>query len=142
MYGFCNGLAILICMAQFSLFENGREEDGGSRPWISGMKLLATLLLVSFTMGIIYLTPKAVQKIMPICLLAIGLSTAVEHVLYRMAFGWETCLIKDFANVETGWPVPFWYEYDKYFAIENVGTYATLAFQLCCVGLVTGKRSR
>ncbi len=73
MMGFVNGLAIVICLAQFGMFmtvENGQEV------WMSGNKLWTMIGLVALTMGIMFGLPKLTKKL-PEALIAILVVSAI-----------------------------------------------------------------
>ncbi|MBT8232713.1 MAG: SulP family inorganic anion transporter [Saprospiraceae bacterium] len=73
MMGFVNGLAIVIFLAQLTMFKttvNGQEE------WLSGQTLFLMLGLVLLTMGIMWGLPKLTKKI-PSALVAIVVVAAV-----------------------------------------------------------------
>ena len=95
IFGFVNGLAIVIFMAQLPQFKE--TADG---PWLSGMSLYMMLGLVGLTMLIIWGLPK-LTKVVPASLAAIlvvfGLVTA---------FNIDTKTIGDIASIEGTFP-PF-----------------------------------
>lgn len=67
MYGFLNGLAIIIFMAQIHQFK--RVENGVSQ-WLSGTPLYIMLALTLLTMAIVYFFPR-LTKAVPASLVAI-----------------------------------------------------------------------
>jgi len=94
IFGFVNGLAIIIFMSQLAQF---RDADGN---WLSGMPLYILLGLVLLTMFIIYGLPK-ITKAVPASL------TAILVVFGLVTFlGIETKTVGDIASIEGGFP-PF-----------------------------------
>ena len=107
IYGFVNGLAIIIFMAQFAQFKTGTET---SAPWMQGEQLYMMIGLVAITMAIIFLLPK-LTKAVPSSLAAIVvISIAV------IGFSIPTKTIGDLATVSGSFPplrlpdVPFNWE--------------------------------
>jgi SulP family sulfate permease len=97
IYGFVNGLAIVIFMAQFSQFQildNGKPTG----EWLSGNPMYLMLGLVAVTMIIIQFLPK-LTKAIPSSLAAI---VAVSAVV--IGFDLPTTTIGDMASVEGGLP--------------------------------------
>ena len=95
MFGFVNGLAIVIFMAQlaqFKVVENGVEE------WMTGMALATMLGLAILTMAIIYLLPK-LSKAVPASLAAI-LSVSALVILFDI----PTKTVGDIASIAGGLP--------------------------------------
>lgn len=104
IFGFVNGLAIIIFMSQLDQFKS----DDGS--WLSGSTLYIFLGLVLFTMLIIWGLPR-LSKAVPASLVAI---LAVFGLV--MVFGVDTKTIGDIASIEGGFPpfhipqIPFTFE--------------------------------
>ncbi|MGB5170907.1 MAG: SulP family inorganic anion transporter [Eudoraea sp.] len=104
IFGFVNGLAIIIFMSQLDQF---KSDDG---TWLSGSTLYIFLGLVLFTMLIIWGLPR-LSKAVPASLAAI---LAVFGLV--MVFGIDTRTIGDIASIEGGFPpfhipqVPFTFE--------------------------------
>ncbi|MBC6112306.1 SulP family inorganic anion transporter [Pedobacter fastidiosus] len=97
MFGFVNGLAVIIFISQLEQFKtiiNGKTE------WISGSPLWIMLGLVALTIAIVLLLPK-ITKAIPASLVAI-------IVVFGLVFGFgiHTKLVKDIASVSGGFP-PF-----------------------------------
>jgi len=78
MLGFVNGLAIVICMAQFGSFKTLSEN--GELVFITGPKLLLMLTLVGITMAIIWLLPKITSAV-PSSLVAIATVTIIAFAV-------------------------------------------------------------
>lgn len=94
IFGFVNGLAIIIFISQLDQF---KSPDGS---WLSGSPLFIFLGLVLFTMVIIWGLPK-LSKVVPSSLIAI---LAVFGLV--LAFGIDTRTIGDIASIQGGFP-PF-----------------------------------
>ena len=67
MMGFVNGLAIVIFLSQLGMFQT---TVGGERVWLEGRELTIMILMVAFTMLIMFVLPKITKKI-PAALTAI-----------------------------------------------------------------------
>jgi len=94
IFGFVNGLAIIIFMSQLDQF---KDSSGG---WLTGNPLLILLGFVLLTMTIIWGMPK-ITKIVPASLTAI---LVVFGIVYF--FGIDTKTIGDIASIKGGFP-PF-----------------------------------
>lgn len=97
MFGFVNGLAVIIFMAQVEQFKT--VVDGNS-VWLSGNSLYIMVGLVALTIGIIIVAPR-ITKAVPASLMAI-------IVVGLLVFGLniDTKTVKDIASVSGGLP-PF-----------------------------------
>jgi sulfate permease, SulP family len=96
MYGFVNGLAIVIFLAQISQFKT----TGSPAEWLKGSQLFMMLGLVVLTIGLVLLIPK-ITKAIPSSLVAI---IAVFGLVYFL--GIDTKTVSDIASVQGGLP-PF-----------------------------------
>ena len=104
IFGFVNGLAIIIFMSQMAQFKN---EEGN---WLTGSTLFIFGGLVLLTMAIIYFLPK-ITKALPASLAAI-------LVVFGIVFfsGIDTKSVGDLASISGGFPpfhlpmVPFTWE--------------------------------
>jgi len=95
MFGFVNGLAVIIFMSQLEQFKtivNGQVE------WISGSTLYIMLALVALTIAIVVVLPKFTKAI-PASLVAI-----IVVFIVVFAFGINTKLVRDIAAVSGGFP--------------------------------------
>jgi SulP family sulfate permease len=97
MYGFVNGLAVIIFMAQLEQFKivvNGQTE------WLSGLPLLIMVGLVALTIGIVVLFPKLTKAVPPslVAIIVVGLLV--------FGLGIQTKTVSDIASVSGGFP-PF-----------------------------------
>lgn len=97
MYGFVNGLAIIIFMAQLQQF---KTIAGGQEVWLSGQPLFIMCSLVALTIAIVILLPRF-TKAVPSSLVAI-------IVVFVLVFGLNipTRTVSDIAAVGGGFP-PF-----------------------------------
>jgi SulP family sulfate permease len=98
MYGFVNGLAIIIFMSQLVQFK-GLGTDGQMH-WLSGPPMYIMLGFVSLTVFIIWGLPKLTNKI-PSALTAILIVSALI-----LAFNIHTKTVGDLASIQGGFP-PF-----------------------------------
>ncbi|NIG54454.1 SulP family inorganic anion transporter [Chitinophaga sp. Cy-1792] len=97
MYGFVNGLAIIIFMAQIQQF---KITTPAGTAWLSGMPLWIMLGLVLLTIGIVFIVPK-ITKAVPASLVAI-----IVVFLLVLALGIPTKTVRDIAAISGGFP-PF-----------------------------------
>jgi SulP family sulfate permease len=97
MYGFVNGLAVIIFMSQLDQF---KKVINGESTWLQGESLYIMLGLVALTIAIVVLLPK-ITKAVPSSLVAIIVVFALVLV-----FGIDTKTVQDIASVEGGFP-PF-----------------------------------
>tara|TARA_B100000508_G_scaffold130740_1_gene118330 strand:- start:40004 stop:41644 length:1641 start_codon:yes stop_codon:yes gene_type:complete len=101
MYGFVNGLAIVIFMSQLAQFQT--KDAQGTMHWLTGTPLMIMLGLVLLTMLIIWGLPK-LTKAVPSSLAAIIVISALT-----IGFGIDTSTVKDTLDggtIEAGFP-PF-----------------------------------
>lgn len=97
MYGFVNGLAVIIFMAQLEQF---KTVVNGESVWLSGQPLMIMAGLVALTIATVVLFPK-ITKAVPPSLVAIIVVFAVV-----LGFGIQTKTVSDIASVSGGFP-PF-----------------------------------
>ncbi len=95
MYGFVNGLAIVIFMSQISQFK-----ILGSDVWLSGTSLYTMMALVLLTIAVVLTFPRITKKV-PASLVAIAVTFALVII-----FGIHTRTVNDIANIAGGFP-PF-----------------------------------
>ncbi len=98
IFGFVNGLAIIIFMSQLDQFKVPNAE--GKLEWMTGAPLFTYLGLVITAILIIWLLPK-LTKIVPATLVAILVVFGIVA-----AFGIDTKTVGDIASIEGGFP-PF-----------------------------------
>lgn len=96
MFGFVNGLAIVIFLAQLNQFKS--KTAGGALAWMTGESMYWMLGLVVLTMLIIYLMPK-LTKAVPATLTAIIVVSALV-----IGFHIDTKTVGDLASVGGGFP--------------------------------------
>jgi SulP family sulfate permease len=125
MYGFVNGLAIIIFLSQLSQFK-----IQGTEQWISGSTLYIMLMLVALTIAIVVLFPK-ITKAVPSSLIAIAVVFALVA-----GFNIPTKTVNDIASIAGGFPpfhipeIPFSFE-----ALKVIFPYALI---MAAVGLTEG----
>ncbi|WP_110052292.1 SulP family inorganic anion transporter [Chitinophaga sp. S165] len=95
MYGFVNGLAVIIFTSQLEQFKTGAEHT-----WMTGNALYIMLGLVALTIAIVVVLPRF-TKAVPASLVAI-----IVVFLLVLGFGIDTRTVKDIASVSGGFP-PF-----------------------------------
>jgi SulP family sulfate permease len=97
MYGFVNGLAVVIFMSQFEQF---KTVVNGEKTWLTGGPLLTMSALVLLTIGIIIFLPKFTKAVPP--------SLIAIIVIFAVVLGFEidTKTVRDIASVSGGFP-PF-----------------------------------
>ncbi|MCG9881187.1 MAG: SulP family inorganic anion transporter [Bacteroidia bacterium] len=127
MYGFVNGLAIIIFLSQIEQF---KQVVNGNSTWLSGTPLLIMAGLVCLTIAIILFFPKITQKI-PASLVAI-----IIVFLLVIVFNIDTKQVVDIASVSGNLPpfhipeVPFTWQ-----TLEVILPYG---FIMASVGLTEG----
>ena len=126
MFGFVNGLAIVIFLAQLDQFKY--QAANGSSQWLNGEPLLIMLSLVALTMFIIWAFPK-LTKAVPSSLVAI---VAVSALVLGLNI--ETKSVGDIASIAGGFPafhlpeIPF-----NFTALKVIFPYALI---MAGVGLI------
>ncbi|MBN2764751.1 MAG: SulP family inorganic anion transporter [Paludibacteraceae bacterium] len=108
MFGFVNGLAIVIFMSQLDQFKS--TDSTGAMHWLSGSSLYLMLGLVFVTMLIIWGLPK-LTKAIPASLTAIVVISAIT-----IGLNIDTKTVGDIASIQGGFPpfhipvIPFTFE--------------------------------
>lgn len=97
MYGFVNGLAIIIFLSQLEQFKTTNASGSG---WLTGTALWTMLGLVALTIAVVLIWPK-ITKAVPASLVAILVVFGIV-----LGFGIDTKTVKDIASVSGGFP-PF-----------------------------------
>lgn len=144
IFGFVNGLAVIIFSAQLSQFTVDSTDP--SATWMEGMQLFSFVSLVHIAMLIIWLLPK-VTKVIPAALVAILSIWGIVTL-----FGIETTTVGDMASIEGSFPpfvfpsVPFnWQTLQLIFPyaviVAGVGLIESL-LTLNIVDELTGTRGR
>ncbi len=95
MYGFVNGLAVVIFMSQLKQF---KTVVNGEAVWLSGSPMFIMLGLVALTIAIVILFPK-ITKAIPASLVAIIVVFGLV-----LGFGIETKTVVDIASISGGFP--------------------------------------
>lgn len=132
MIGFCNGLAIVIGLAQLHSFKeptstddatnsSGRREllEIGSswsaftdeKSWEDGETVGWMIFHVIITMTICFVMPRLSTRV-PGPLVAVFICTALEHGFLRAADISRTNTVEDVASVAGDFPLPIWAESD------------------------------
>ncbi len=122
IFGFVNGLAIIIFMSQLTQFQGSNGE------WLSGPELYMNLGLVLVTMLIIWSFPKLTRAV-PSSLVAI-------LVVSVMVIGWgiPTKTVGDLASISGGFP-PFHLPLIQ-LNVESLFTILPYSFVMAGVGLI------
>lgn len=126
MFGFVNGLAIVIFLSQLDYFKSENAE--GVLTWMQGAELWTMLGLVGLTMLIIWGLPK-LTKAVPASLVAI---LTVFGLVF--AVGIDTQTVGDIASIQGGFP-PFHIP-DLPFNFETLGIIFPYAAVVASVGLI------
>ncbi|MGN7783477.1 SulP family inorganic anion transporter [Niabella sp. 22666] len=125
MYGFVNGLAVIIFMSQLNQFKTATGDA-----WLGGMPLYVMMGLVALTIAIVIFFPK-ITKAIPSSLVAIAVVFAVVEL-----FGISTKTVSDIASVAGGFP-PFHIP-SVPFSLETLRIIFPYALVMACVGLTEG----
>jgi SulP family sulfate permease len=127
MYGFVNGLAIIIFMAQISQFQTAKD---GVLTWLTGSSLYIMSGLVALTIAVVLIVPK-ITKAIPASLVAIIVVFSVV-----LGFGIDTKQVVDIASISGGLPplhipnIPF--------NLETLNIIFPYAAIMAAVGLTEG----
>eukprot|EP00746_Dinoflagellata_sp_MGD_P023120 gnl/MRDRNA2_/MRDRNA2_154122_c0_seq1.p1 gnl/MRDRNA2_/MRDRNA2_154122_c0~~gnl/MRDRNA2_/MRDRNA2_154122_c0_seq1.p1 ORF type:complete len:610 (+),score=81.99 gnl/MRDRNA2_/MRDRNA2_154122_c0_seq1:94-1923(+) len=145
MMGFCNGLALVIGLAQFKSYkvidnsralqgrhseqQYGRRLAGAFGPftdgkeWIHGDELVWSIVITFIAFFVSVLLPKLTKKI-PSALTAILLCTVFEWLILRPAVGCKTALVADASDGGIGGDLPgiVWFSRDYKMPPLNVDT--------------------
>lgn len=97
MFGFVNGLAVIIFMSQLEQF---KTIVNGNVGWLSGTPLYIMIGLVVLTIAVVLLVPK-ITKAIPASLVAI-----IVVFIVVLVFNIDTKLVKNIASISGGFP-PF-----------------------------------
>ena len=108
IFGFVNGLAVIIFLSQLSQFTT--DSTNPEAPWMSGPELYVFIGLVITAMLIIWGLPK-ITKVVPAALTSILVIFAIVYI-----FDIPTTTVGDIASIEGGFPpfslpnIPFSFE--------------------------------
>lgn len=127
MYGFVNGLAVVIFMAQIHQFKMG---EGVAATWMTGTHLYTMVGLVLLTIAIVVFLPK-VTKIIPPALAAIMVVFALVFFFHI-----DTKTVKDIASVSGNLP-PFHIPKVP-FTLDTLWIVFPYGLIMSCVGLTEG----
>ena len=127
MFGFVNGLAVIIFMSQLEQF---KTVVNGQVTWISGSPLWIMLGLVALTISIVLVWPK-ITKAVPASLVAI-----IIVFIVVLTFGINTKLVKDIASVSGGFPA--FHIPNIQFNLETLKIIFPYALIMAGVGLTEG----
>ena len=122
VFGFLNGLAIVIFISQFNQF---KLSNGA---WMSGFPLMIMIVLVLISMAIMYFLPKLTKKV-PSALVSIIIVSAITLI-----FKIHTKTIGDIASIQSGLPafhipmVPI--------TVESISVVLPYAIIMASVGLI------
>ncbi|MDH6252559.1 SulP family sulfate permease [Chryseobacterium sp. H1D6B] len=126
MYGFLNGLAVIIFMAQVEQFKI--TDADGAVHWLQGSSLYIMAGLTVLTIGVVYFFPK-ITKVVPASLAAILIVFAIV-----LGFNIHTKTVADIAHISGGFPkfhipqVPF--------SLETLRIIFPYALVMAGVGLI------
>ena len=126
MYGFVNGLAIVIFMSQLTQFK--WVDTAGKMQWMSGSPMILMLGLVFLTMIIIWGLPK-ITKAVPSSLAAIVVVSIIV-----LSLNIDTRTVGDIASIKGGFP-PFNIPAIPY-TLETLKIILPYAIMVAAVGLV------
>lgn len=127
MFGFVNGLAIIIFMSQLEQF---KTIVNGKSAWLSGSPMFIMAGLVALTIAIVIFLPK-VTKAVPASLVAIIVVFGLV-----LGFGIETKTVADIASISGGFP-PFHIP-DITLSLETLKIIFPYALIMASVGLTEG----
>jgi SulP family sulfate permease len=126
MFGFVNGLAIVIFMSQLVQFK--AKDVSGIEQWMTGPALYMMIGLVLLTMLIIWGLPK-LTRLVPSSLVAILVISAIV-----IGFNIDTRTVGDIASIKGGFP-PF-HIADVPFTLETLQIIFPYALIVAGVGLI------
>jgi SulP family sulfate permease len=141
MIGFCNGLAVVIGLAQLHPFQDSKTHE-----YKSGSELLWMLVIMFSAMLIMEFLPKIplkLFKIIPSSLMGIIAAIAIEFAIVRPT-GSRTAVVGDVSefSLDTAFPVPFFINTDGQhydmgsLGTKDLGTILTQGILLCTVGTI------
>lgn len=125
MYGFLNGLAVIIFMAQVAQFKIVKD---GISTWMEGSALMIMAGLTALTIGIVLLFPK-ITKAVPSSLVAIIIVSTLVYFLHI-----DTKKVIDIASVSGS--LPSFHIPEIPFSIESLKIIFPYALVMAGVGLI------
>ncbi|GAB0155835.1 SulP family inorganic anion transporter [Chryseobacterium sp. Alg-005] len=126
MYGFLNGLAVIIFMAQIEQFKI--VDSNGVSHWIQGTNLYIMSGLTALTIAIVYFFPK-ISKAVPSSLIAILMVFALVS-----GFGIQTKTVADIAHISGD--LPAFHIPGIPFSLETLRIIFPYALVMAGVGLI------
>jgi SulP family sulfate permease len=126
MYGFLNGLAVIIFMAQVEQFKF--VDGSGVVHWLQGTTLYIMAGLTAFTIAIVYFFPK-ITKIVPASLVAILIVFGVV-----LGFNINTKTVADIAHISGS--LPSFHIPNIPFSLETLNVIFPYAMIMAGVGLI------
>jgi len=126
MYGFLNGLAVIIFMAQVEQFKI--IDATGAVNWLQGTSLYIMLGLTALTIGVVYFFPK-ITKAVPASLIAILIVFAVV-----LGFDINTKTVADIAHISGS--LPNFHIPEVPFSLETLQIIFPYALIMAGVGLI------
>jgi len=127
MYGFVNGLAVIIFMAQLAQF---KTVVNGQSVWMTGTPLVIMGALVLLTIAIVVIVPRLTKAVPP------SLVAIIVVFLLVLGFNIDTKTVKDIASVSGGFP-PFHIPVVP-FELETLKIIFPYALIMAGVGLTEG----
>eukprot|EP00929_Paragymnodinium_shiwhaense_P090044 TRINITY_DN50279_c0_g1_i1.p1 TRINITY_DN50279_c0_g1~~TRINITY_DN50279_c0_g1_i1.p1 ORF type:complete len:694 (+),score=167.89 TRINITY_DN50279_c0_g1_i1:42-2084(+) len=158
MMGFCNGLALVIGLAQFNTYKAptgshlgeaaaaGRRLSGAfgpftdGQPWIEGEELIYAIGITTLSFLISVFLPYLTTRV-PSALMAIVVTSALEWGIIRPVLGSGTRTVADASEggIGGGFPTLCWLD-DRYtmppLNLDTLREVTPLAFVLCSIGLL------
>eukprot|EP00401_Gymnodinium_catenatum_P063614 CAMPEP_0117560412 /NCGR_PEP_ID=MMETSP0784-20121206/53861_1 /TAXON_ID=39447 /ORGANISM="" /LENGTH=624 /DNA_ID=CAMNT_0005357817 /DNA_START=90 /DNA_END=1964 /DNA_ORIENTATION=+ len=150
MIGFCNGLALVIGLAQLnnykvrSLSGHERRLEGSFSaftdgvPFVSGAEAMHAVSITVIALLICMLLPKLTTRV-PSALVAIICGTAFEWAVVRVALGGQTTIVSDIASAGGSFPIPAWFDDQYHMPPLNMDTLRTvlpLSCTMAAIGLL------
>lgn len=126
MFGFVNGLAIVIFEAQFPMFTESPTTPGSS--WLAGNDIYLMLGLVTLTMGIIHFLPKLTTQLPSSLVAIVSISCLV------IGLNLDTLVVRDMASI--GGKLPNLVTFTIPFNWDTLEFITPFAFILAAVGLI------
>jgi SulP family sulfate permease len=126
MFGFVNGLAIVIFEAQFPMFTDSPTTPGSS--WLQGNDLYLMVGLIALTMAIIFLLPKLTTQF-PSSLAAIATVSLIV-----IGLDLDTLVVRDMASI--GGSLPSLVSFSIPIDWDTLYFIAPFSFILAAVGLI------
>jgi SulP family sulfate permease len=127
MFGFVNGLAVIIFMAQLEQF---KTVVNGEVSWMTGQPLMIMAGLVALTVALVMFFPRITKAVPP------SLAAIIVVFLLVLGFNIDTRTVKDIASVSGGFP-PFHIPQIP-FSLDTLKVVFPYALIMAGVGLTEG----